>query len=162
MVLSAFFLCEGHAFTELFAIARNLGVGGQNLKPPHLVVVGVGEVEPADYVRTCLDLCRFNIALSQPLVFAGEASDFEQDRPTGGFHFTLYDLHPGTTYVEFNISWKGFQVGHFSKESRVPCLRPSKVAYMDLIDSFPGVYWSLHLKDIQLPIPRVNALTNRL
>ena len=45
MALSAFFLCEGPAFTELFAIARNLGVGGQNLKPPHLVAVGVGKVE---------------------------------------------------------------------------------------------------------------------
>jgi hypothetical protein len=55
----------------LIATASNLRIGGEDLKPPHRIAIGVVEVKVADSVRNCLDLGRCNRALSQPLPFSG-------------------------------------------------------------------------------------------
>lgn len=123
----------------VLAATRDLCVGGQDLEPPHCVAIRVGEVEPVYYVGICVDLCRDDVAFSQPFTFTGQISDFEQNTPTGWLHFSLDDLNPSATDLEFHVSWERFEVGRFSKESRIPFLGLSEVAHLDFSDRLPDV-----------------------
>lgn len=47
-----------------FAAPSNLGVRREDLEPPHSITVGVGKIEPTDYLRIRLDFGRRDVAFS--------------------------------------------------------------------------------------------------